>query len=121
MRGGNYTSSTFTFIDSFISCIGGMQCIFILLSLTNYMNIPWLMASFGASIVLVFGVWYAPFSQPRNVVFGHLPTALQVCLFFLLFGSNPYAISLGVGVGIFLMGYASIDWNTYYRLDRINI
>ena len=56
MRGSNYTSSKFTFIDSFISCIGRMLCIFILLLLTNYMNIPWLMASFGASIVLVFGI-----------------------------------------------------------------
>ncbi len=103
MRGGNYTSSKFTFIDSFISCVGGMLCIFILLSLTNFMNVPWLMASFGASIVLVFGVWYAPFSQPRNVILGHLLTALTGLSFFSLFGSNPYAISLGVGLGIFLM------------------
>ncbi|WP_430675444.1 HPP family protein [Lysinibacillus pakistanensis] len=72
MRGSNYTSSKFTFIDSFISCIGRMLCIFILLLLTNYMNIPWLMASFGANIVLVFGVWYTPFSQPSHgLVFFH--------------------------------------------------
>lgn len=36
---------------------------------------PWLMAPFGASILLVFSVPESDFSQPRNVIFGHLLSA----------------------------------------------
>lgn len=32
----------------------------------------WFMAPFGASCVLAFGIWNAPFSQPRNIIGGHI-------------------------------------------------
>jgi CBS-domain-containing membrane protein len=33
-------------------------------------------ASFGSSMVLLFGFPESPFAQPKNVFFGHLVTAL---------------------------------------------
>ena len=36
----------------------------------------WLLASFGATTVIVFGYHDNPFAQPKNVFFGHLLTTL---------------------------------------------
>ena len=63
-----------------------------------------LIASFGSSMVLLFGYPESPFAQPKNIFFGHLLTSL-VGMFFLYFIPLPIyiLISLSVGVGIFLM------------------
>ena len=61
-------------------------------------------ASFGSSLVLLFGFPESPFAQPKNVFFGHLVTAL-VGVFFVNFIPLPIYISIAgaVGIGIFLM------------------
>ena len=61
-------------------------------------------ASFGSSMVLLFGFPESPFAQPKNVFFGHLVTAL-VGVFFVIFIPLPIYISIAgaVGIGIFLM------------------
>ena len=61
-------------------------------------------ASFGSSMVLLFGFPESPFAQPKNVFFGHLLTALTGVLFvnfipFPIYMSIPFA----VGIGVFLM------------------
>ena len=63
-----------------------------------------LIASFGSSMVLLYGYPESPFAQPKNVFFGHLLTAV-VGLFFLYFVPLPlYAIiPLAVGFGVGLM------------------
>ena len=66
-----------------------------------------LLASFGSSMVLLYGYPESPFAQPKNVFFGHLITAV-VGLFFLNFVTLPIyiiiplAVGLGVGLMIFL-------------------
>jgi CBS-domain-containing membrane protein len=61
-------------------------------------------ASFGSSMVLLFGFPESPFAQPKNVFFGHLVTAL-IGVFFVNFIPLPIYISIAgaVGIGIFLM------------------
>jgi CBS-domain-containing membrane protein len=61
-------------------------------------------ASFGSSMVLLFGFPESPFAQPKKVFFGHLVTAL-VGVFFVNFIPLPIYISIAgaVGIGIFLM------------------
>ena len=63
-----------------------------------------LIASFGSSMVLLFGYPESPFAQPKNVFFGHLLTAL-VGMFFLHFIPLPIFITipLAVGFGVGLM------------------
>ena len=61
-------------------------------------------ASFGSSMVLLFGFPESPFAQPKNVFFGHLLTAL-VGVIFVNFISLPIYINiaLAVGAGVFFM------------------
>ena len=63
-----------------------------------------LVASFGSSMVLLFGYPESPFAQPKNIFFGHLLTAL-VGVIFVNFIPLPIFITipLAVGIGIFLM------------------
>src|SRR6056300_484505 len=61
-------------------------------------------ASFGSSMVLLFGFPESPFAQPKNVFFGHLVTALVGVLFVNFIPLPIYiSIALAVGIGIFLM------------------
>tara|TARA_B100001121_G_scaffold104426_1_gene92545 strand:- start:109 stop:573 length:465 start_codon:yes stop_codon:yes gene_type:complete len=64
-----------------------------------------LLASFGSSMVLLYGYPESPFAQPKNVFFGHLITAIVglIVLHFVplpLFLTVPIAVGFGVGLMI---------------------
>jgi CBS-domain-containing membrane protein len=63
-----------------------------------------LMASFGSSMVLLYGFSERPFAQPKNIFFGHLLTGF-IGILFLNYIPLPLFINiaLAVGVGIFFM------------------
>jgi len=63
-----------------------------------------LIASFGSSMVLLFGYPESPFAQPKNIFFGHLVTA-TVGVIALTFIPLPeyILIPIAVGLGVFFM------------------
>ena len=65
-----------------------------------------LIASFGSSIVLLYGYPESPFAQPKNIFFGHLLTAF-VGVIILNFVPLPIFIiipvAVGVGVGLMIL------------------
>jgi len=63
----------------------------------------WLLASFGATTVIVFGYHDNPFAQPKNVFFGHLLSAFVGILFATFFGVSFITIGLAVGIAVMLM------------------
>ena len=79
--------------------------IFLLCLLSSEINDSiFLIGSFGATMVLLFGVPESPFSQPKNIFFGHFLTALVgIVLVMVLKIPTYYLIPLSVGIGIFLM------------------
>ena len=67
-------------------------------------GLPLIMAPFGASAVLVFGAFKSPLAQPRNVVGGHVLSALVGVSVFQLTGESAVlAGSLAVPTAIALM------------------
>ena len=66
-----------------------------------------LLASFGSSMVLLYGYPESPFAQPKNVFFGHFVTTLVglIVLHFIplpIFITLPVAVGFGVGLMILL-------------------
>jgi len=63
-----------------------------------------LAASFGSSMVLLYGFPESPFAQPKNIFFGHLLTSF-IGILFINYISLPIFINLAlaVGFGIFFM------------------
>ena len=59
-----------------------------------------IMAPFGASAVLVFGVPDSPLAQPKNVILGHLLTAFVGIVFTQYIGVNPLTMAVATGLGI---------------------
>lgn len=90
-----------TFVGSFtgIALIGFLNSRF--LSLQDNL---FLIGSFGASSVLIYGVINSPLAQPRNLIGGHTVCALVGVTANLLVSSQPWlAASLAVSLSIVMM------------------
>ncbi len=62
-----------------------------------------LLGSFGASAVLVYGVILSPLAQPRNLIGGHVISAIIGVAIFQLLGDSFVAASLAVSLAIAAM------------------
>ncbi|HYD15124.1 MAG TPA: HPP family protein [Hyphomicrobium sp.] len=82
---------------------GGFLTIGALASANATEQLPLLIPPFGASCVLVFGAPASPFARPRNVVGGHLVSALMGLCAVSAFGYGPLGIAVGVGLAIAAM------------------
>ncbi len=96
------------FKQSFIAGLFSIITIGILTVLTYKTEFGiFLVASFGSSMVLLYGYPESPFAQPKNVFFGHLVTAIVGMIFLYLiplqlFIIIPLAVGFGVGLMILL-------------------
>ena len=65
-----------------------------------------LIASFGSTMVLLYGYPESPFAKPKNIFFGHLLTAF-VGVFFVNYVPLPIymiiPLAVGAGVGLMIM------------------
>lgn len=82
---------------------GAFAAISIIAYLSYHNGIPLLLASFGASAVLVFGMWESAASQPRNLVFGHVLSAVIGVSCFQLLGNTWYSAALAMAAALILM------------------
>ena len=90
--------------NNIISGFGAFLCI----SALAYFNSLdesnlWLIPPFGASMVLVMAAHESPLAHPKNILFGHILSALSGVFVYSIFGFSFLAVGLGVGLAIFLM------------------
>lgn len=62
-----------------------------------------LMAPFGATTVLVFGVPESPLAQPKNVILGHLVKAFIGVFFAEFIGVTPLSLAIATGLAVSTM------------------
>lgn len=68
-------------------------------------NMPMVLASTGASAMLIFGVPHSPVSQPWPIVGGHLISAFIGISAFYLIPNAVFASSAAIGVAMLAMHY----------------
>ncbi|WP_065761404.1 HPP family protein [Pseudomonas defluvii] len=88
---------------SLLSFIGAVIAIGATGWLSHVSGAPWLMASFGASCVLAFGLPESPLAQPRSIIGGHLVSTLVGLLILHTLGSSWWAGALAVGLALVAM------------------
>lgn len=95
-------------IDEIIwSTIGSFFGIAAVYAVGSFVNLPYtqnlfLVGSFGASAVLLYGIPLSPFAQPRNLIGGHVVSAIVGVGVYQVFSDNvmlssALAVSLAVG------------------------
>lgn len=91
-------------VTSIFAGLGAFLAIGLLSFLDSSINeVAWLMAPFGATAVLVFGLPGSPLAQPKNVIFGHLITAFIGVFFTQYIGVTPVTLALATGIAVSAM------------------
>ncbi|AFJ48180.1 putative HPP family protein [Shimwellia blattae DSM 4481 = NBRC 105725] len=83
--------------------LGGVTGITAISYLGMFSGVPWIIAPFGATCVLLFAAPQTPLAQPRNVIFGHLIAAFCGLLFINVLGNTPFFMAIAVGMAIAAM------------------
>ena len=83
--------------------LGAALAIGFVATLAGLTHQPLLLGSLGASCVFLFGLPEAPFSQPRNVIAGHVFSSLIGLVFLEAFGPQPWALGLALGAAVVVM------------------
>lgn len=86
-----------------VAGLGGAIAIGAVAGLAVASRQPLVLGSFGASCVLLFGFPESPFSQPRNVVFGHMLSSFVGLLAQKFLGAHWWTVALAAGSAIALM------------------
>ncbi len=89
-----------SFADIVLASGAGSVAIAVLALLGQGLGTTLLLGSFGASSVLLFGYPDSPFSRPRNVILGHLFSALIGLAFTQVLGPTWWSLSLALGTAI---------------------
>lgn len=90
-------------LDVFLSFLGAFLGIGTVAVLSLVYQMPLLIASFGASAVLLYGVPDSPLAQPRNVIFGHLISAVTGVTAYGLLGLTWWSAAVATALAIALM------------------
>ncbi len=85
------------------AAIGSVAGIGMVSFLALHYQLPLLVASFGATAVLIYGAVDSPFAQPRNVIGGHLFSALIGVMAYQFLGASWWSITLAVSLSIVVM------------------
>ena len=91
-------------INALFSSLGAFVCIGFLAYLNSSIEgAIWLIPPFGASMVLVMAVYDSPLAKPKNLILGHILSALSGVIIFYLLGNTFISLGLGVALAVFVI------------------
>ncbi len=86
-----------------VAALGGALAIIVLGIFGLVLENAVLLGSLGATCVLLFGFPDAPFSQPRNIVLGHVISSLIGLSLVSIFGYHVWVLALALALAIATM------------------
>lgn len=86
-----------------MTCIGIFSGIGGLGLLAYLTDLPWIMAPFGSSAVLIYYATNSPLAQPRNLIGSHIIAAIVAITCVNLMGSTWYCMALSVMITTLLL------------------
>ena len=89
-------------LDVIITWLGAFLGITAIALFAHQYALP-VVASFGASAVLIYGVPDAPLSQPRNVILGHILSATVGVAIFMIYGLTWWSPAMGTALALVVM------------------
>lgn len=93
-----------SFYSSILAGVGAALAIGVLsVTEANFTEVALLMAPFGASVVLVFGLPDSPLAKAKNVIFGHVLTATIGVAFCQFLAVTSFSLALATGLGVSAM------------------
>ena len=91
-------------INALLSALGALIFISFLAFLDmSFEGMIWLIPPFGASMVLVMAVHESPLAKPKNILLGHILSALSGIIILYLIGDNFLALGIAVALAVFVM------------------
>ena len=91
-------------INALLSALGASIFISFLAFLDSlFKGMIWLIPPFGASMVLVMAVHESPLAKPKNILLGHILSALSGVIILYLIGDNFLALGIAVALAVFVM------------------
>lgn len=87
----------------FWAWLGAFCGIFAVASITYRTGVPMMIGSFGASAVLIYAAIEGPLSQPRNLIGGHVISAVIAVIIYQTLGNTEVTIALAVSLAIAAM------------------
>ena len=91
-------------INALLSALGALIFISFLAFLDrSFEGMIWLIPPFGASMVLVMAVHESPLAKPKNILLGHILSALSGVIILYLIGDNFLALGIAVASAVFVM------------------
>ena len=91
-------------INALLSALGALIFISFLAFLdSSFEGMIWLIPPFGASMVLVMAVHESPLAKPKNILLGHILSALSGVIILYLIGDNFLALGIAVALAVFVM------------------
>ncbi len=109
MRGGKRTPPRAPLHEIFWSSLGAFIGIFSIYYIGHYQALHladslFLVGSFGATAILIYGIPNSPYSQPRNIIGGHILSAIVGVSCALLLSSKPqFAAATAVALSLLIM------------------
>lgn len=100
MSGGEALPSSIGLPSALVAGLGAGLAIAVTGFAQHKLDIMLMKAPFGASCFLAFALPSSPLAQPRNIVFGHLISALSGLMFLSFIGDGLISLSLAVACAV---------------------